>query len=331
MSLNPKNPSRTAPNKDAGSNGKNPQLSVGDSVVKDKLAESVGIPARIPNDLYKGSHPLSDVGNLLSGQVEGNATTLQPINLEEYAPYFGNNPGYVSNIDQLDKDRAFRQGSLEQFGNASARVALNVIPETVSQLANAADLEDYYNSNTEVGNWITNALQSLEQDVDKQFPIYRENPDKPLDVGDNAWWFENGSGLVKSAAAFVGAGYVTGNAINSIFGKAGQAAKWLSTFGKTGAVSEGTAQGIRGASVLANAMALNQAEGVGIGVDQYNKVYNQTLQDIKGSKEGLNMSDEDIDKQARLKASEAATSAINFNKINILLNITSAGMFMKTP
>jgi predicted kinase len=321
MALNP-NFRKTVSSKDIvlppDASSENPQQTVGD------LGVQIGSP------VSSTSHPLEDLGSLVQGYVETGKEKLLNLNLDEYAPYFGNNIGAFGSKEDLDKSRAFRQGSGEQFLNAAGRVAINVVPEMVSQLANAADFEDYFNSDQEVGNWVSNAINKFEVGVDKALPIYRENPDKPLDIGDNAWWFENGSSLVKSAAAFVGAGYLTGAAAGSLFTKGGEALKWLSTMGKESQLADTGKQIANAGATLANAMMLNQAEGVGIATDQFQKSYTRASNDLKASEEGKSLSDEEIDNQARKIAAQEATSALNFNKINILLNLTSANMFMKT-
>ena len=196
MINNTRNLSKTTPNKDTGSTEKDPQLTVGGSVVKDALAESVGVTANIPDIADVKPHPLSNLGQLVDGQVQSGANNMTNINLDDYSDYFGGNVGYFSSKAALDKNRAQKQGSVEQFRNAAGRVALNVVPELVGQIGNALDFEDYFNSDNEVGNWLNTAMQNIQGKVDKALPIYRENPDKPLDYSDNAWWFENGSSLV---------------------------------------------------------------------------------------------------------------------------------------
>jgi len=92
-----------------------------------------------------------------------------------------------------DRMRAEQQSALDQFGNAVGRVALNVIPTIVGNLASAADLEDYYNTDDEVGNWLTTSMEGLKEKTNEMLPIYRTDPGKALDVGDFGWWAENGS------------------------------------------------------------------------------------------------------------------------------------------
>lgn len=293
-----------------------------------KVAETPDTPEVIST---ASSDPLANLGGFVKGQVNAGQPKLMKIDLNEYAPYFGNNVSWVTDQESLDKQRAKEQSAVEQFTYASGRVALNVVPEIIAQLANMADLEDYANSDQEVGNWLSNLMKQSQDAVNEALPIYRVNPDTPLDYGDSAWWFENGANLVTSAAGFVGAGYVSGGLLSTSFTKLGQGAKALRTMGKANQLGHKGQQTVYSLSALTNAIALNQAEGVGIGVDTYNQVYQQEMQKIKMDKKSIELTEEEIDKEARQRASIAASSAVNFNRINIMFNLTSAAMFLKTP
>ncbi len=272
---------------------------------------------------------LFDIGKDITGTKEIAHKDSINFDFDKYAPYFGSNMGFISDVEAINKHRAGKQTGWEQLKNASTRVLLNVLPEVAAQLGNVADLEDYATSDQEVGNWLSNAMKSLQQDVDEANPIYTRNEDEVLNVGESGWWYKNGANLVTSALGFVGTGYITGGVASSIFTKSGQAATWLSTAGKANQLGHTGKLAVQGVSTVANAVALNQAEGVGIGVDTYNQVYQNTLNAIKADKRSVDMSEEEIESEARQEASEAAASAINFNKVNILLNLTSASMFMK--
>ena len=165
-----------------------------------KVAETPDTPVSVST---ADADPLANLGSFTKGQVNAGQAKLMKIDLNEYAPYFGNNVSWVTDQQSLDKQRAKEQSAVEQFTYASGRVALNVVPEIISQLANMADLEDYANSDQEVGNWLSNLMKQSQDAVNEELPIYRVNPDTPLDYGDSAWWFENGANLITSAAGFV--------------------------------------------------------------------------------------------------------------------------------
>lgn len=257
-------------------------------------------------------------------EISPDTNTIQtaqsrPFDFTKYGDGSGENLGVVHTDAQMNRGRAEDQSGWEQARNAIGRVGLNVLPEIVSQVANILDVEDYVNTDAEVGNWLNTAMQNVEKDVDEALPIYRENPDKPLDYKDSAWWFENGSSLVKSAAAFAAVGFATGGAVSPLFAEAGFMSKFLNP------------NALKLGSALTTATALNQAEGIGIATDTFNQSYEQELLKLQSSSTGSLLSPEEMDIQAKEIASEKATSALNFNKWNILLNITSAGLFMKTP
>lgn len=243
----------------------------------------------------------------------------RPFDFTKYGDGTGENLGVIHTDAQMNKGRAEDQSGWVQAKNAIGRVGANILPEIVSQVANVLDVEDYVNTDAEVGNWLNTAMQNVQQDVNEALPIYRENPDKPLDYKDSAWWYENGSELVKSAAAFAAVGYATAGAVSPLFAEGRLMSKFLNP------------EGLKIGSALTTAVGLNQAEGIGIATDTFKQSYEQELLKLQSGESGSILSPEEMDSQARQIASEKATSALNFNKWNILLNITSAGLFMKTP
>jgi len=273
--------------------------------------------------------PLKNIGKFTKSTKVTGHETPSTIDLDKYTPYIGKS-SLITTQETLDKNRAHLQTGWEQFKNASSRIVQSVVPEIVSQTANLLDLEDYNNADQEVGNWISKAMTTIKEDINESNPIYQAEQ-KPLNVSDSGWWFENGSSLVTSALGFVGAGYIAGAGIGKIFGTAGKGAQWLRTMGATTELGATGQQAVFGVSALTNAIALNQAESVGIGVDTYNQVYQEQLKILQADKKNLDVDNADLDKQARMKAADAASEAISFNKVNILLNLTSASMFLKSP
>ena len=249
------------------------------------------------------------------GAIDTRKTPSLDIDIEDYSDYIGEVFDPSTDINQR---RAQAQSNWEQTGNALGRVLLNVVPTVVGNLASIADVEDYYNQDQEVGNAITNAMEEFKQKVNQDyFPIYRENPGEHLDIGDFAWWAENGSALTESIAAFAATGALTGGLLAG-----------LSRTGKVG----------KAAATLINATGLNQAEAITTATQVYNSTYQKELSKLKAaqqeamSKEGsLILSDEDIESQARQLASDAAAYSVNLNRMNIALNITSAGAFLRSP
>jgi hypothetical protein len=188
------------------------------------------------------------------------------------------------------------QSNSEQLGYGIARLS-NVVPEIIGNFASIADIEDYWNQDKEVGNVITRAMMDWKDATREALPIHRENPNKHLDIGDFAWWAENGSELTTSIGGFAATGALLGGPLS-----------FLSKFGKGGQYT----------GVFLNAVALNQAESIQEAIPVYDDIYKQ------GIISGLN-SDE-----ARENAAKSAATVVNLNRVNILLNITSANMFIKS-
>jgi hypothetical protein len=216
-------------------------------------------------------------------------TGIEPSQYDDrYTPYQGD----------LNRYRAYEQGPLDEFGNALGRFALNTIPGIIGNTAAAFDLIN----DEEMGNELTRAMNEVKRGVNDMLPIYRKDPGKPLDIGDSAWWFENGSALAGSAVEFL----VPGAAISKTL----RATKLLAWLGKLpgGASTRAIGEG------LATNYLLNNAEGVITAMDVYDQV----------------LSDQTIPEPKRKKiAADAAAYALNMNRVNMLLNVSSTMAFMK--
>lgn len=201
------------------------------------------------------------------------------------------NPG-LRNINKLAADY---QSTSHKIGNSIARLS-NVIPEVIGNLAAIADMADYANQDQEIGNAITEWTKQWKESTNQNFPVYRENPGKPLDIGDIGWWLENGSSLVTSIAGFAITGATTGAGLSL-----------LSKLGQVGRIS----------ATIGNAFMLNQAESIQEATDVYQTSF-----------EKARLSGKSIEDATQI-AAEAASLAINVNRINIALNLTSANMFIR--
>jgi len=224
----------------------------------------------------------------------------------QYSPLEEHDIGLVQGVDQ-NRNRAINQSTLEQgaktVGNLAPNVALGIL-ENVGYLAElpgalAGNDTDYSNALTE---WAKEQRSPFGD-------IYRENPNKLIDLGDPAFWFETGGGLVESIGEFL----VTGYGVGSVLGKGSSA---LAQALKAGAA--GT-KALSGAAQLATAGTLSYVEGAMSGAQVYQDTYNQFLPEIG-------------DELAKSKAAEAAAYTVKLNTaINTLLNVTSvAGAFKST-
>jgi len=280
-----------------------------------------------PSRQFQSTNPINPIlqnfGKYVDKRIPSTDDSNRGIDLSKYSEYLGNSFVFTG---ASDKNRAINQPTGEQVRNAVLRILPNTALEFMSMTANALDLEDYVNSNNEVGNWLTTWAQERKQAINEALPIYRKEPTKPLDIGDTAWWMENGTNLVQSAGAFVGLGFLTGGAISSAVGKGAKYLKWLQTLSNT------SPKVVQSTSAVLNSAILNQAEGIGIATETFDKAFNKKLGELQADSEVMkNSTPEQIEGIAKKYAASAAASAINFNRINILTNITSAGLFIKTP
>jgi hypothetical protein len=198
--------------------------------------------------------------------------------------------------------RARQQGIGSELFNGIGGAALKVIPNIISNVAAISDLEDYYNQDDEVGNFVSRSMQELTSEIDGFMPIYEKNPGEPLSFGDSAWWTKNMSQVLGSGLEFA----LTGSGLAGVTGKA------LSMVGATGKVGTGVNLGM-------NVLALNQAEALLSAQDVYKKAYDDNK--ARGAKE----------EDAKKIAADAAAYTININRLNMPLNLTSSLLFLKTP
>ena len=293
---------------------------------------------------------------LMSNGLESD---IQSNDFKETYKYLGNGAGGIDAPIETWKDTIpLRQSNWEQFGNATARTLLNILPETIKQGSRMFDFTGELDGNGfENDNAIAQAMTSLQDSVNDNFKIYRENSDTPMDFGDFAYWAEQGSNLIQSAGAFALLGMATGGAGGAILEgltgarKAGQAALAAKRgidaeklavagvesvqAGKTGEsvgqlITAGLKKTLTNNNIngVTNAFLMNRAEGVGVAADTYQSVYEKDKQKLKDNQEENQLSDAQIEEQAKNNAAQAASYAYNFNRVNILLNLSSSFAFV---
>ena len=240
---------------------------------------------------------------------------------DKYDDYIDRNTLRGGQLDgeTLSSLRAQNQSNWEQAGNAIGRIATNILPQTVSGFASMLDLEGYTNAEAAANNSIVNWAMDLKKEVDEDwFPIYEESPGTSMNISDPAWWMSRGSGLVESIGSFLLQGAGMGKIVSTGLKGLGEisGAKKLTTAILGAEASQRGYQGIAG---LTNAVALNQSEAV----LEATQVFRDTYQEQLG-KNGGNIA------KAKQAASIAASTTMNLNKMNILLNLSSASAFI-TP
>ncbi len=237
-------------------------------------------------------------------------------NFDEYIPKSTVRGGQYS-TDDLVKMRAENQSNLEQIGNAGLRFGANVVPQIIGGFASIVDIPGYFDAESGASNSIVKAVADWKASTSEALPIYLENPDTPLDLGDFAWWMDRGEGLAESVASFVaqgaGVGKLASVGLKGLSTALG--AKKLATLAGIGAESQQIAA--KGLNTLASATMLNQSEAT----IEASSVYHDTIDYWKGK----GATDEDAKKQAAI----AASTTYNINRANILLNLSSAHAFLQ--
>lgn len=252
--------------------------------------------------------------------------------------------GVMGNKTYLEENLAAKQSTWEQLKRAGKRTAQNIFYETIGGIGSMLDVEDYFNTDDEVGNWLTNWAEEQKKAAGDYNQIYK-NPNKAWT--SSAWWIDNGSNLVSSMASFVAQGALAGGVVSkgvgllkklgSLGSKAGLAAKrgeslaegakYVDDAAKGSVLGKGidvTAAKIKGlesaenfAKTAGTVLALNQSEAIMSATEMYKNTYNSALD------KGYGM---DYAKQV---AAEAATNTININRVNMALNLTSTNMLLR--
>ena len=265
------------------------------SIDKD-LAAMVGsspIQTRAP------SHTASGTGSLGSSA-------------DKFTDYIPEGRG-ATNLQDLQSQRARNQPGWEQAGRTlitlPADIALGIVEnagylldlqahaQTVGNILGISDGNDY-------SNFFTDFAKRSKEAIDDNFAVYRENPNEVFDLGDPAWWFEHGGGLVESIAEFLVTGMGVGKAL-------GSAAKGIANLmGKAAGVR--TVSGLGMGTQIGTSAALAYTEGAMSGADVYKDIYQ------KGIEQGL------PEEEAIKKASQAAAKTVQINTVaNTMLNFTS--------
>jgi hypothetical protein len=247
-------------------------------------------------------------------------------------------------VEQSQRQRVDAQSKWEKFGRGLKRIPGDFFFQLAGSVGAILDVEDYINSpeEEEVGNWLTDWATRENQKMKQSngFQIYN-NPEAGM--SDAGWWFENGSSLVSSVAAFAVPGMAIGKGLNAM--------KWLdklTKLSKAGAIAEGGAEAaeainkagkgiswldrmldgsniakIKSAQGITNNtitnLALNQAESIMSATEIYKETYDDAVS------RGV------TDEEARKIAGTAAAYTVSTNRINMALNATSVGRFLKSP
>lgn len=224
-------------------------------------------------------------------------------------------PGTLTD-EEYNQVKADRQGFGDELGNAALRFIPKVGLQILETAGNIGDLENWGGAmgiaDTNYQNWLSTWSKDTQGEVDKALPLYRQNPNATFDATDTAWWVENGSSLIESAAAFAATGYGIGAGLKTLSGSLLAAAPRL-------------ASAINASSQAVSTLALTHAEGVMTGADVYKRVIQDKLEKQQGLAQGtMQLSNSDVaEMPIDEDAAAAAATAVRFNYLNAGLNYTA--------
>lgn len=231
---------------------------------------------------------------------------------DAYEDYVDRNTlrGGEFDVNTLNAIRAENQSNWEQTGNALGRLSTNILPQIIGGAASMLDLPGYFSAEEAANNAIVNWADSVKEWSNEAMPIYEENPGGSMQLGDFAWWMTRGEGLVESIAAFAATGMGAGKLVSL-------GAKGLSRALAATVLSAKNAKTVAGAAgQLGTATMMNQAEAVMEATQVWKTTYQNSLAKGKTAAD------------AKEDAARAASTTININRANILLNLTSAKAFL---
>jgi hypothetical protein len=286
-----------------------PDTSKLDSLIKQSKDEA--IKSGLLPDYDKAQE---EAGGRIAGYsgVDAMYSIESPDFYDAYEDYIDRNTlrGGQFDTDFLNTLRAENQSNLEQTGNAFGRLAVNIVPQILSGAAAMIDLPGYFSAEEAANNAIVNWADSIKEQSSEALPIYEENPGGSMQLGDFAWWMTRGEGLVESIAAFAATGMGAGK-LASLGGKALARGLAATVMGAKNAKVIGGVAGQLGAATM-----MNQAEAVMEATQVYKTTYQNSL--AKGKSVP----------QAKEDAAQAAATTMSINRVNILLNLTSAKAFL---
>ena len=266
------------------------------------------------------------------------APMLHEQSVEDYYPnlpgdYYDKYEDYINpytlkgrslSLEEMNQKRFENQTLGQELGHAVGRIATNIVPQIISGYASMLDLPGYFDAEHAANNSIVNWAMDAKKYVDEEmFPIYTDPSNPNMDLTSSAWWASRGSGLVESIGSFLAQGWGIGKGV-SLLGKGiGGLTKGKKLYtaleaipGITNGAKLATATGRR-LQTLTTATMLNQSEAVIEATQVYKDTYDNAI------KANLD------EKTARENAANAASTTMNLNRINILLNLTSASAFLR--
>lgn len=244
-----------------------------------------------------------DVSTLINEyfkEAENNKDLLVP---EEAFKSFKNDSKYLEGLtfyQDPNKFKASKQGILDEIGNQVVKTPLKVGLDIISTVGYLGDLENIGGIlgkvDTDYNNWLSSLTKKASDKLDEELPLYKKDPNAIFNAGDSAWWVENISNVLGSAASFgiVGAGIAKG------LSKATSALKYYDVLK--------AAKALDASSQLIGTAGLTYAEAIMNGSDTYLEVLKQ---------KGL-IDPENYDLNNLPKNEEAANAAAKASQLSML-------------
>jgi hypothetical protein len=223
--------------------------------------------------------------------------------------------GGAMSLEEMQQMRFENQTTSEQLGNAVKRIGTNIVPQILSGFASMVDIQGYWDAEHAANNEIVKWANDIQNQSNEDYAIYTDPSGDTLDLGSMSWWLDRGSGLVTSVASFLAQGWGVGKVASLGIKGASYALQGKNLLNTVLGASR-VQKGVNALGTLGTSVALNQSEAVIEATQVYQKIYDESLK--------ANLSVE----EAKKRAANAAATTMNINRANILLNLTSAGMFI---
>jgi hypothetical protein len=223
--------------------------------------------------------------------------------------------GRSMSLDEMKQMRFDNQATSEQLGNFAKRVATNIVPQIVSGFSSMLDVQGYWDAEHAANNEIVKWANDLQNSTNEDYAIYTDPKGDTMDLGSMSWWLDRGSGLVTSVGAFLAQGWGVGKLASLGIKGASYALQGKNLLNTVLGASR-VQKGVNALGQLSTAVALNQSEAVIEATQVYQSTYDNALKS--------NLSVE----EAKKRAANAAATTMNINRANILLNLSSASMFV---
>ena len=199
----------------------------------------------------------------------------------------------VTPYNDYNRDRAELQTRTQQTFNALKQMGTTVAGEAISGVGSIggiieAMVDETRGENADFNNALMEWGQKIQDYGAAKAPIYRENPNASFDVGDFAWWAQNGVSVASSLGLLI-PGYVGAELAGKLVSGIGKFSRAANITGKGNKLSQLLGRALAGAGELGQSAEYytklgtsavimrngeNLKESLQVTNDAYNKVAN---------------------------------------------------------